>query len=351
MEPTSPAPEERAMDSGNIDLDMLSGIFAQRNTEKPVEPDVIESEEEEDEPVIEAEESDESEDEIDPDESDEESDDEEDQEQDVLSQFNVPWNDLSEEQILEVNKRLNGRYHKKVMKQLSEIKYLKEKLSEAKQDQPQNTTPTELAKIDSLEDLQGFERDLTKWDRQISRILGRKEQINDDGDEYLYEEDGKYYTREDIEGWQDYNATQLDAIPKHKQTLAQKEKKAEESNKLAEKFFPELDDPNSVYSERYENLKSNPEYADIFSRPDAKYLAGIWFLGEQVLHNSLNGDQKPKAKKAAKQRPKAPVPAEGSALPRTTSKVKKQKALDAAKNQIQESGIEGLANYFKLQKS
>jgi len=31
--------------------------------------------------------------------------------------------------------------------------------------------------------------------------------------------------------------------------------------------------------------------------------------------------------------------------------VKKQKALDAAKNQIQESGIDGLANYFKLQKS
>jgi len=349
--PSSPAPEEQAMESGNINLDMLSGIFAKRNTEEPVEPDVIESEEEEEKPVIEAEESDESEDEIDPDESDEESDDEEDQEQDVLSNYEIDWDNIPAEHAMEMNRRLGGNFHRRIDQLVATNKQLEAQLETAKQDQPQNTTPTELAKIDSLEDLQGFERDLTKRDREISRILRRKEQINDDGDEYLYEEDGKYYTREDIEGWQDYNATQLDAIPEHKQTLAQKEKKAEESNKLAEKFFPELDDPNSVYSERYENLKSNPEYADIFSRPDAKYLAGIWFLGEQVLRNSLNGVQKPKAKKAAKQRPKAPVPAEGSALPRTTSKVKKQKALDAAKNQIQESGIEGLANYFKLQKS
>lgn len=352
--PSSPAPEEQAMESGNIDLDMLSGIFAKRNTEEPTEPEnvVLPEDPEDPDPELDPEDPEDPEAEIDPeDPEDPELDPEDDPEQDVLSNYEIDWDNIPAEHAMEMNRRLGGNFHRRIDQLVATNKQLEAQLEAAKQDQPQNTTPTELAKIDSLESLQGFERDLTKRDREISRILRRKEQINDDGDEYLYEEDGKYYTREDIEGWQDYNATQLDAIPEYRQTLAQKEKKAEESNKLADKFFPELSDPNSVFSERYENLKSNPEYADIFSRPDAKYLAGIWFLGEQVLQNSIKGTQKPTTKKPTKQRPKAPVPAEGAAPPRTTSKVKKQKALDSAKNQIQESGIDGLANYFKLQQS
>jgi cell division septation protein DedD len=314
----------------DLEAQLVSHILGQDNETQnsPDSEEEIEEETEEVDNEIESEEEEEAQ------ESEEE---ESEHEQDVLSQYDVDWESIPQEHAKEMNRRLGGRFHKRLDQQTAIIKQLEAKLEDAQQNESSDASTGELAEIDNLDALQNLERDLTKRSRDINKILRRSEQISDDGDEYLYEEDGVFYSRDQVENWLDATEGQLEKLPDRKQQIAELEKKRETSNKMASQIFPELDDPDSVYSERYESLKSNPEYKQLFKLPNAKYLAGMLFLAEQVIAKSNNAQQ-PTPKKAAKQRPKAPVPSSGIAPARQTSTAKQQKAIAQAQARFNETG-------------
>jgi len=319
------------LSQSDLEAQLINHMMEQGNpTHPPAEPP---EDPEDPDPELDPEDPDPEDPAIDP-EDPEEIEDPEDDPDDVLSQYDINWDDIPPEHAKEMNRRLGGNFHKRFDQQTAIIKQLESKLKTAREEQSTDASTGELADIQSLEDLQSLERDLTKRSREINKILRRSEKVNDDGDEYLYEEDGKFYTRDDVENWLDATEGQLEKVPDRKQHVAELEKKREASDKLAGQVFPELDNPDSVYSERYESMKSDPEYAPLFKMANAKYLAGMLLLAEKV----IQGAQKPPAKKPTKKRPKSPVPSQGIAPARQTHTAKTQKAIAQAQARFNETG-------------
>lgn len=337
--------------SGNLSIEELSSILGAEASEGESESDENETPtseeetlEEPEETTGEEEEETEEEDEPQMEPEDQESD-EPDHETDVLSKYNLDLEAIPEEDAKAINKLLGGRLHKRLNQQHAKLKAAEEALEEYKRDNPKSeASSNSLTDVNNLDDLLQKERDLNKYTRNVDKVLRQEDQIDDDGNEYLYEEDGKKYTRQEVESWLDNTEKQLDAIPERRKFLAEKE----QAEKQADQLFPELSDPDNPYSERYEALQQDPKYAAVFNTmPNAKYVAGLLFLGERTLQNAL---QKPKVKSkpaAKKVKPKTSPAPEGIAPKKSSSTAKKQKSIEKAKNNLAESGsLDNLAKLF-----
>ena len=349
------APNEATDESsGNLSLEDLSSMLAGRSDveEEPEDEAQLDSEEE---PLEEpgddtGEEDGEDEEEVDPNtEPDEDDSDGEGDGQDVLSKYNIDPETISDEDAKALNKALGGRFHKRVDQMYAKMKAAEEALESYKQDNPKDTQSNEsLSDVGNLDDLGARERDLEKKSRTIQRILRGDTQYNDDGEEFLYEEDGKQYTREQVEGWMDLVENDLDAIPTRRKFLVEQE----QADKLADQYFPELTDPDMPYLERYEKLQSDPAFKPLFQMANAKYLVGLAFLGEETLQKALNSKKEGTASKGKVKpkvaKPKAPPAPSGVAPARSTSTAKKQKAKSQAKSRFASSNsLDDLAAYFE----
>jgi len=348
------APNEATDESsGNLSIDDLSSMFAGQpeTEEQPEEEAQLDSEEEPLEGLGNetGEEDGEEEEEVDPTtEPDEEDSEEAEDGQDVLSKYNIDPATISDEDAKAINKALGGRFHKRVTQMVAKMHAVEEAFEKYKQDNPktEQKTSDSLSDVGSLDDLGGKERELEKQARSIQRILRNDPQIDDDGDEYIYEENGNKYTRDQVEGWLNVVESDLDAIPDRRKFLVDQE----QSNKLADQYFPELNDPDMPYLERYEKLQSDPAFKPLFQMANAKYLVGLAFLGEETLlkaqqatKGKTKGTEKPKAA-----RPKAPPAPSGVAPARSTSTTKKQKAKSQAKSKFASSNsLDDLAAYFE----
>jgi hypothetical protein len=348
------APNEATDDSsGNLSIEDLSSLFAGRSDaeEQPEDTAQLDSDEEplEEPDELTGEEDGEEEEEVDPTtEPDEEDSDEAADGQDVLSKYKIDPETISDEDAKAINKALGGRFHKRVDQMFAKMKAAEEALEAYKQDNPkaEQKSSESLSDVGSLDDLSGKERELEKQARTIQRILRNDPQIDDDGDEYIYEENGNKYTREQVEGWLDVVETDLDAVPDRRKFLVEKE----QANKLADQYFPELNDPDMPYLERYEKLQADPAFKPLFKMANAKYLIGLAFLGEETLlkaQQAANGKTKGTGKPQAV-RPKAPPAPTGVALSRSTITTKKQKAKSQAKSKFASSNsLDDLAAYFE----
>jgi len=350
------APQEATDDaSGNLTLEDLAssllggeqeeGTQDETQTPEPEETEIldepeatgeeIEEDAGEDEPLTEPE--------------DETTDEGADQGQDVLSKYNIDWDSIPEEEAKAMNKRLGGRFYKRLDKLTARAKNAEEELESYKQNNPKPDKPTS-NRLDSVNDLDSLyqrEREAQKHIRQAEKILRKKDQYDDDGNEYLYQEDGKTFTREQVEQFISDKEAELDDIPDRRKFLVDKE----QADKQAAQYFPELDDPDKPYLERIEKMQEDANFAPIFNMPNWKFLIGLSFLGEETLQKALASNQKgtkakPEAK--AKAKPKSQPAPEGIGISRTNSTTKKQKALSAAKGRVESGKLEDLAKYFEL---
>ncbi len=364
--PPNDAGLEEASQSGNLSIFDLQGIFAhgdEQDTDTQTETEPLEPEEDDDDVEIEATEESDSEEEDNSTESEEEESEEDDEEVDDLSQNDVEYDkvdwskfdfskvdwsainpdSLSTEDAIKINTITGGKASPRIAQLTAEKKQLEAALRDAKQ-QPENAGST-LAGIDDLNDLASKERDLSANERQINQILHGDEQIDDDGNEFLYEEDGKKYTRKDIKEWLKITQNDLNAIPARRKFLVEKE----EADKEAQVIYPELFNPDNPFSGIVEKMKEDPQRSSIFKWPDAYTRIGDMLLGQKTRQQMLN-KQSPKAKPKSKPKaPKAPIAPEGQAPPKTTSSTKRKKALESAKESLAESGsVDNLAQYFEL---
>lgn len=284
-----------------------------------------------------------------------ESQDEEESEPDVLSKFGIDLDTLGEEDAIALNKALGGKSHKRINQLVAQKKQLEEELVQAKaeaSEQPQAPRSDSLDDVDTIDELATRERSLSKMVRELDRILNKPDSYDDDGNEYLYSEGGKNYTREDVKVVLSDAETKLDSVPERRKFLVERE----EADKLATQYFPELDDVESPWNERLEFLRKDKRYKAVFNTlPNAKFVAGLLFLGEKQLAEAIEKSKEKPTKTSGKlpsAKPKTRPAPEGAGVSRSTPNSRKSKAVEAAMSGFAKSGsVDDFARMLELKHS
>lgn len=252
---------------------------------------------------------------------------------DVLSKYEIPLDEMSEDELKELNKRIGGKSHKRINQLTAQKKQLEEELARAKQEQPAQQQTTGTLKATSIKELETEAETYQQLADWADEALDNEPEYDDDGNEYLAEANGNKYTKADLKNIKKQAQSLIKKeIPQRRNFIDAKEK----SDKLAEERFEFHTNAEHELHDTYLQMASDPLFQQVEKiLPNAKYVLSAAIIGEQHI---MAGTKQSKKKVATTNKPKTKPTPTGAAQPRSTSTKKKQQALASKQNRLKAEG-------------
>jgi len=275
---------------------------------------------------------------------------------DVLSQYGIDLDNLSEEESRDLAKALNASAVKRFGRLTAQKKALlaeNEALqAQAEQAQSEQTSDTpEFLKDNALHNVND-EQALMKEVENLNTLiewaedgLDNEMQYDDDGNEYILKDSDKTYSKNDLKRIRS-NAKKIirkDA-PARKQWIEERNN----SDQQALQTFDFLGDPESADYKLFMSVKDHKLYRPLVNHlPNANYALAAMVVGM----NTINERSAQKSKPAPK--PKSPVASTEAGTARVkTPQAAKLKAVEAAYKKYEESGsMADYQSYLKLKRN
>jgi hypothetical protein len=275
---------------------------------------------------------------------------------DVLSQYGIDLDNLSEEESRDLAKALNASAVKRFGRLTAQKKALlaeNEALqAQAEQAQSEQTSDTpEFLKDNALHNVND-EQALMKEVENLNTLiewaedgLDNEVQYDDDGNEYILKDGDKTYSKNDLKRIRS-NAKKIirkDA-PARKQWIEERNN----SDQQALQTFDFLGDPESADYKLFMSVKDHKLYRPLVNHlPNANYALAAMVVGM----NTINERSAQKSKPAPK--PKSPVASTEAGTARVkTPQAAKLKAVEAAYKKYEESGsMADYQSYIKLKRN
>ena len=275
---------------------------------------------------------------------------------DVLSQYGIDLDNLSEEESRDLAKALNASAVKRFGRLTAQKKALlaeNEALqAQAEQAQSEQTSDTpEFLKDNALHNVND-EQALMKEVENLNTLiewaedgLDNEVQYDDDGNEYILKDGDKTYSKNDLKRIRS-NAKKIirkDA-PARKQWIEERNN----SDQQALQTFDFLGDPESADYKLFMSVKDHELYRPLVNHlPNANYALAAMVVGM----NTINERSAQKSKPAPK--PKSPVASTEAGTARVkTPQAAKLKAVEAAYKKYEESGsMADYQSYIKLKRN
>jgi hypothetical protein len=275
---------------------------------------------------------------------------------DVLSQYGIDLDNLSEEESRDLAKALNASAVKRFGRLTAQKKALlaeNEALqAQAEQAQSEQTSDTpEFLKDNALHNVND-EQALMKEVENLNTLiewaedgLDNEMQYDDDGNEYILKDGDKTYSKNDLKRIRS-NAKKIirkDA-PARKQWIEERNN----SDQQALQTFDFLGDPESADYKLFMSVKDHKLYRPLVNHlPNANYALAAMVVGM----NTINERSAQKSKPAPK--PKSPVASTEAGTARVkTPQAAKLKAVEAAYKKYEESGsMADYQSYIKLKRN
>ena len=275
---------------------------------------------------------------------------------DVLSQYGIDLDNLSEDESRNLAKALNASAVKRFGRLTAQKKALlaeNEALqAQAEQAQSEQTSDTpEFLKDNALHNVSD-EQALMKEVENLNTLiewaedgLDNEVQYDDDGNEYILKDGDKTYSKNDLKRIRS-NAKKIirkDA-PARQQWIAERNN----SDQQALQTFDFLGDPESADYKLFMSVKNHKLYRPLVDHlPNANYALAAMVVGM----NTINERSAQKSKPAPK--PKSPVASTEAGTARVkTPQAQKTKAVEAAYKKYEESGsMADYQSYLKLKRN
>jgi hypothetical protein len=275
---------------------------------------------------------------------------------DVLSQYGIDLDNLSEEESRDLAKALNASAVKRFGRLTAQKKALlaeNEALqAQAEQAQSEQTSDTpEFLKDNALHNVND-EQALMKEVENLNTLiewaedgLDNEVQYDDDGNEYILKDGDKTYSKNDLKRIRS-NAKKIirkDA-PARKQWIEERNN----SDQQALQTFDFLGDPESADYKLFMSVKDHKLYRPLVNHlPNANYALAAMVVGM----NTINERSAQKSKPAPK--PKSPVASTEAGTARVkTPQAAKLKAVEAAYKKYEESGsMADYQSYLQLKRN
>lgn len=275
---------------------------------------------------------------------------------DVLSQYGIDLDNLSEEESRDLAKALNASAVKRFGRLTAQKKAL---LAENEALQAQ----AEQAQIEQTSDTPGFLKDnalhnvndeqaLMKEVENLNTLiewaedgLDNEVQYDDDGNEYILKDGDKTYSKNDLKRIRS-NAKKI--IRKDAPARQQWIEERNNSDQQALQTFDFLGDPESADYKLFMSVKNHKLYRPLVDHlPNANYALAAMVVGM----NTINERSAQKSKPAPK--PKSPVASTEAGTARVkTPQAAKLKAVEAAYKKYEESGsMADYQSYIKLKRN
>mgnify|MGYP003670354522 CR=1 FL=1 len=342
--------DETQSEDGNLTMaEYASNLLKARSEEEPSEQPEEESESAEQ--AVEEEETEEIQSAEEPDESDQTEPPAE--PSDVLSQYGIDLDTLSEDESRDLAKALNASAVKRFGRLTAQKKALLAENQELQaqaqaKDQTASTEQPDFLKDNALHnvtDVNGLTKEvenLTTLIEWAEEGLENEVDYDNDGNEFVAKDGDKTYTKADLRRIR-ANARKIlrkDAPARQKWITERTE-----SDQHAIKTFPFLSDGESEEYQLFMQTKENPLYKPLVEHlPNGNFTLALMIEGMKAIQGRQVNSSKPKPK------PKAPVASveAGATKPRTGNSSKK-KALQAARAKFDKSGnMADYQNYIKL---
>ena len=274
----------------------------------------------------------------------------------VLSQYGIDLDNLSEEESRELAKAL----HVSAVKRFGRLTYQKKALlaenealqAKAEQAQSQQTSDTpEFLKDNALynvSDEQALAKEVENLNTLIEWAedgLDNEVQYDDNGNEFILKDGDKTYTKSDLRRIRS-NAKKIirkDA-PARKQWIEERNN----SDQQALETFDFLGDPESADYKLFMSVKDHKLYRPLVNHlPNANYALAAMVVGMNTINERSAQKSKPTPK------PKAPVASAEAGTARVkTPQAAKLKAVEAAYKKYEESGsMADYQSYLKLKRN
>lgn len=276
---------------------------------------------------------------------------------DVLSKLGINLDDMSEEDAKALSKALNASAVKRFGKLTAQKKALIERNEELErkvqsaESAPVNETPSymqdnALHKVTSQEEMQKEVDSLNSLIEWAEESMDGEEQYDDEGNEYVAENDGVKYSKAELKKLRN-NARKIlrKDVPERQKWIQEKQ----QSDQLAVDTFDFLGDKESPDYAMYLQVKSSPLYAPLLARmPNANFAIGLMVEGAKTVKSRYEAQDKPKATR----KPKAPVAStEAAVTAKTSPKSQREKSVQAARQQFEESGsMSDYQTYLRLKR-
>ena len=272
---------------------------------------------------------------------------------DVLSQYGIDLDALSEDESRNLAKALNASAVKRFGRLTAQKKALlaenqelqaqaQAKEQTASAEQPEYLKDNALSNVTDLNGLTKEVENLTTLIEWAEEGLENEVDYDDEGNEFVAKDGDKTYTKADLRRIR-ANARKIlrkDAPARQKWITERTE-----SDQHAIKTFPFLSDGESEEYQLFMQTKENPLYKPLLEHlPNGNFALGLMIEGMKAIQGRQVDSSKPKPK------PKAPVASveAGAAKPRTENSTRK-KALQAARAKFDKSGnMADFQNYIRL---
>lgn len=276
---------------------------------------------------------------------------------DVLSKLGINLDDMSEEDAKALSKALNASAVKRFGRLTAQKKALIERNEELErkmqsaESAPVNEAPSymqdnALHKVTTQGEIDKEVESLNSLIEWAEESMDGEEQYDDEGNEYVAENDGVKYSKAELKKLRN-NARKIlrKDVPERQEWIKEKQ----QSDQLAVDTFDFLGDKESPDYAMYLQVKSSPLYAPLLARmPNANFAIGLMVEGAKTVKARYEDNNKPKRAK----KPKAPVAStEAASGAKTTPKSQREKSVQAARQRFEESGsMSDYQTYLRLKR-